>query len=157
MRFGRRDVSGRGPLQVVSACYPPATQPDLWVALDAINTNEVRITRFLRVGIRCVPISDIATSRDYLVCQYQDSDTNSSIDLAILRLATSSSLIGSSIGKSLGFCPLRILTTKPATRRWFSASRSDSRYQLFFLAMAIARFLMVSASFGSSLSTWSKS
>jgi len=35
--------------------------------------------------------------------------------------------------------------------------RSRSCCQLFFFAMAMARFLMASASFGSSLSTWSKS
>src|SRR6478672_11342169 len=48
-------------------------------------------------------------------------------------------LPGSSIGKSPGFCPLRILTTKLAARRWFSVMRSGSFYQLFFLAMAIVR------------------
>src|SRR5262249_8600630 len=37
--------------------------------------------------------------------------------LAILRLMTSSNFVGCSTGRSAGFAPLRILSTRPAARR----------------------------------------
>src|SRR5438132_6333333 len=41
---------------------------------------------------------------------------------AVLRLITSSNLVGCSIGKSAGFAPLRILSTKAAVRPNIAAS-----------------------------------
>src|SRR6516225_754991 len=42
--LGAGTVSGATPLQVVSACYPPATQPNLRVASNARNQHEIGIT-----------------------------------------------------------------------------------------------------------------
>src|SRR5439155_16054090 len=39
---------------------------------------------------------------------------------AVLRLITSSNLVGCSIGRSAGFAPLRILSTYTAARRYIS-------------------------------------
>ena len=41
--------------------------------------------------------------------------------LAVFMLITSSNLVGSSTGRSPGFAPLRILSTKVAARRYISA------------------------------------
>jgi len=41
---------------------------------------------------------------------------------AVLRLTTSSNFVGSSMGRSAGLAPLRILSTKNAARRKFSDS-----------------------------------
>jgi hypothetical protein len=38
-----RKAAGATPLQPASACYPFATQPDSWVALNARNANEIWI------------------------------------------------------------------------------------------------------------------
>src|SRR6516162_4121418 len=47
--LGAGTVSGRGPLQVVSACYPSATQPIYGVAPNARSLHEIAITRVFEV------------------------------------------------------------------------------------------------------------
>src|SRR5438874_10266888 len=46
--------------------------------------------------------------------------------LAVLRFTTSSNLVGCSTGKSAGFAPLKILSTKTAVRR--NKSRASAPY-----------------------------
>ena len=50
-----------------------------------------------------------------------------SICLAVLRLIRSSNLVGCSTGKSLGFAPFRILSTRAASRRCLSTASNGSQ------------------------------
>src|SRR5262245_54786029 len=50
----------------------------------------------------------------------RDGGTVRPSDLAVLRFMTSSNLVGCSTGRSLGFAPLKILSTRTAARRYRS-------------------------------------
>ena len=58
--LGAGTVSGRGPLQVVSACYPSATQLDLRVASNARNLHGMGITSYFLGRNTLWGIADIA-------------------------------------------------------------------------------------------------